>query len=486
MSADDKTQCRGIAGVVRDVLTFSSNSIAFPLSCLGIGLISVWTELSYIEPPIAHAGASALGFALFDTTTIIAAIVIALAVRLLPSFTSLAERPGCLIAAALLLVASTCFNFGSALGGFETPALFTTAAIAGGVGLALVFIMWWEVLGHLDPVQMILCYVIGLAGRVGIIWVFSALPADRLWVCLCAIALTCVGCLGKARSALAREGVFGGTGEEAYSLPVKPMLVVAIVSFAMCFVSEVIGNTLGTNGNPGGLIAAIVVGAMVLVRREGFQFKRLWQLTLACSVLVVPLGLLQGAFLQMAGILESVSYETCLMLVYVILVNMVYRFSASATWLFSIELALTLVAAHVGSGVGSTFITSWPWSASLALLLGGCVTAMLVVLAMAVAFSIKGLEGAWSTIIKTPIADDYELALEKTRLGVRCREVAAAGGLTKREEETLLLLLRGKKPDHIAKEFCVETSTVRTHVKHIYTKLDVHSKKELKELVGLK
>lgn len=50
--------------------------------------------------------------------------------------------------------------------------------------------------------------------------------------------------------------------------------------------------------------------------------------------------------------------------------------------------------------------------------------------------------------------------------------------LTAREKEILQLLARGNSFKMIASEVCVSIDTVRTHIKHIYDKLHVHSQVE--------
>ena len=72
----------------------------------------------------------------------------------------------------------------------------------------------------------------------------------------------------------------------------------------------------------------------------------------------------------------------------------------------------------------------------------------------------------------------------RTSLGARCHEVAAAHDLTRRKEEILYLLAQGRRAADIAEALTVGVSTVRSHIKHIHSKLGVHSRKELLELVG--
>lgn len=52
-------------------------------------------------------------------------------------------------------------------------------------------------------------------------------------------------------------------------------------------------------------------------------------------------------------------------------------------------------------------------------------------------------------------------------------------GFTKREAEIVREVLRGKKDDDIASELCIAFSTLRTHIKHIFAKADVHNRSSL-------
>lgn len=67
-----------------------------------------------------------------------------------------------------------------------------------------------------------------------------------------------------------------------------------------------------------------------------------------------------------------------------------------------------------------------------------------------------------------------------------CNEIAAAAGLTKRESEIFIMLAKGRNGKFIEDFYTVSYNTVKTHVKHIYTKIDVHSQQELIDLVERK
>ncbi|WP_367113826.1 response regulator transcription factor [uncultured Slackia sp.] len=57
--------------------------------------------------------------------------------------------------------------------------------------------------------------------------------------------------------------------------------------------------------------------------------------------------------------------------------------------------------------------------------------------------------------------------------------------LTKREGDVLLLLAQRKTLAQISDYLVVGLATVKTHTHNIYKKLDVHSKQELYQFLGL-
>ncbi|MGV8082399.1 MAG: response regulator transcription factor [Coriobacteriia bacterium] len=61
----------------------------------------------------------------------------------------------------------------------------------------------------------------------------------------------------------------------------------------------------------------------------------------------------------------------------------------------------------------------------------------------------------------------------------RCAAMAAAFGLTPREREVLVMLAKGRNTEYIQRTLVVSSNTVRTHIRRIYEKLDVHSHQEL-------
>ncbi len=65
----------------------------------------------------------------------------------------------------------------------------------------------------------------------------------------------------------------------------------------------------------------------------------------------------------------------------------------------------------------------------------------------------------------------------------RCGQIAREYRLSKRESEILVLLAWGKSSKRIEETLCLSPNTVKTHVRHIYAKLGIHSRAELDALV---
>ncbi len=64
----------------------------------------------------------------------------------------------------------------------------------------------------------------------------------------------------------------------------------------------------------------------------------------------------------------------------------------------------------------------------------------------------------------------------------RCKAIGAEHGLTERETELFTMMAHGRNASFIEEHFVISRNTVKTHVKRIYKKLDVHSQQELIDL----
>lgn len=65
----------------------------------------------------------------------------------------------------------------------------------------------------------------------------------------------------------------------------------------------------------------------------------------------------------------------------------------------------------------------------------------------------------------------------------RCDELSSEFGLSAREREVFFLLAKGHNAAFITDKLCVSRSTAKTHINHIYKKMDIHTQQQLLTMV---
>jgi DNA-binding CsgD family transcriptional regulator len=73
----------------------------------------------------------------------------------------------------------------------------------------------------------------------------------------------------------------------------------------------------------------------------------------------------------------------------------------------------------------------------------------------------------------------------RKRFRDRCDEIIIENGLTKREAEIFSLLAKGRNAAYISDMFFISIATARTHIYHIYSKLNITSHQELIDLIDI-
>ncbi len=88
-----------------------------------------------------------------------------------------------------------------------------------------------------------------------------------------------------------------------------------------------------------------------------------------------------------------------------------------------------------------------------------------------------------SAASETDVHDDEESEEEKGSFRRRCDELSEQYLLSNREKEVLLILAKGHNAGFIQEQLCVSKSTAKTHINHIYKKMDIHTQQELLKMV---
>ena len=86
--------------------------------------------------------------------------------------------------------------------------------------------------------------------------------------------------------------------------------------------------------------------------------------------------------------------------------------------------------------------------------------------------------------IRPSIAEGGQKSGQSGRFRTQCETIANRYLLSRRETEVLFLLAKGHNAAFIQKKLCITQSTAKTHIYHIYQKLDIHTQQELLAMIS--
>lgn len=96
---------------------------------------------------------------------------------------------------------------------------------------------------------------------------------------------------------------------------------------------------------------------------------------------------------------------------------------------------------------------------------------------------LRAEDGRWLTVHGAPLVSDGErraaIIVERADADRISPLLMAAYGLTDREQQVTGLVLRGESTDDIAEDLHVSPLTVQEHLKHVFEKVGVHSRRDL-------
>lgn len=479
-----------------------------PFCFMGMGIFRVWTETLYANNQIGFPALSvpfALpvpfvdGYSFFDFVSAFVLVLLAVFARRLAP---LCRHPWVIVTCVACMVGSACVNFASLLAPELAALLFWPSVVLGGVGIALILMLWSEFYGCINPLRVALYYSAGIAVSCLILWAFKGLSLWWLFIGACLIPIVSLLCLWRSYATLPRDS-YPPAYQGDFSFPWKPVAVIGVYSFVYGLRGGVFAGPLAMNSGVGAFIGAVIVYALVCrqISRganaqaadggEGepagaaFDFSLLYRIGI--PLMFVSLVPLEGPLPWWGFVADTcalASYTVLLILIMAILGNLSYRYGVCALWIFAIERAVRLVTSQSGRIVGNAMQPLEADPLANALLLAAM--AGLLVVVAALFLSEKSVSSSqWGVVLK-PAARGETREFEQNRLAVKCHELAHQAGLTAREEDILLLVAQGMTLGQISRELYIGSNTVKTHMKHLYQKLDVHSRDEVFALLGVK
>lgn len=160
----------------------------------------------------------------------------------------------------------------------------------------------------------------------------------------------------------------------------------------------------------------------------------------------------------------------------------VYETRAPAFLLYGISEGVVALASLAGVGVGYFFAETMG-TGTVALM--ALALAAIYLTSTAIMFILK--DRSLPTLSHkeegSPDATEPERIVED-RVQATCCVLAERAGLTPREADILGCLAQGRSTQYMAERFCVSENTVKSHVRNVYRKLDVHSKQDVIDIIN--
>lgn len=378
---------------------------------------------------------------------------------------------------------------GLALAGVHATSEPTWLAVAGtvvsGIGTALIWLTVCCGLIAFNPRAIFIGIPCASAAASLAAWDVGTLPRTAgllvMFVCpLVALALT----YRRSRDVLREIGAASAPRDTAVTRPAS-FLPFTSALFGALFVYSIAGGfgvRFGsTEGNPESLLLQVAVLAVLAIwnlrSADMRRFDRLFEV----SVLLVVAGFLVaplGSYQQLASSLTTLSSACFGALATVVLVSAAARNPLSSLVVFGWGSALqslgTIVGANLGalaSGIGTDAVFLGSAAAAVVLL----AYTFYLVRAASFADTVAGIEPVAPLRVPGQTPDE--------RFDAACAAIAARAGLTPRETDVFRLLARGRNNLYIQEELVLARNTVKSHIKHVYQKLDVHSQQELIDLM---
>lgn len=448
-----------------------------PLAFVGLGLYRAWIELVFVGSFVKFPFEAFAGHDVYDFAMIVVLILGAVFHRALEP---LIERGAAFAVTAATMVSGTCLAWLSVAVPSLAASVALPATVLGGIGTAFIILLWSELYGCLSPFRVGLYYCASIIVAAFVIYFCRGLAYPWLFGTSALLPLASLLLLAIGSMSLTPDER-NHVSPRSFSFPWKPTLLMAVYAFAFSLREQSqYASSFGPHSAFGTLFMGILLFVMIHRQGRDFQFATLYRFALP---------LMTGAFLvlpafgwfnaQVSDFCAMASYTAFSVLIMMLMASMSYRYGISALWLFGIERGVRAAVSLVGRQASEGIMSLSGGSDAYGLVIGSITVAMVVV-GTVLFMSEKDFFARWGVSFKDdePEPDESVDHLEER---ARSEEIAQRYGLSPREVEVAQLLAAGKTGPQVQSELFISKDTVKTHVKHIYRKMGIHSRDELIE-----
>ncbi|MBR2835955.1 MAG: hypothetical protein IKE43_09660 [Coriobacteriales bacterium] len=280
------------------------------------------------------------------------------------------------------------------------------------------------------------------------------------------------------------KGLFMGVDMRLIAL----ILVFCTIFGLMYFMqtgSVITNDPLGQNSSVGvvsvrGITAAVFLIAALTVFRDKMKllFTCCFYILIA-GVAVMIVGIFVPEFRAMSPLMVAIGYCGFDILVWTMIAFHGYvspNFPAKTV-------CVTMLAEQAGIGLGILLgLVIQALDFTVTVETGVMMALNILAVAVLVAYTEYGSR-LWTLLIKTSLGSEQAVQKATNEDAPGLDALASRYGLTEREVEILTIFAQGRSMAYIAEKLYVSENTVKTHIRHIYTKCEVHNKQEMIDLV---
>jgi DNA-binding CsgD family transcriptional regulator len=402
--------------------------------------------------------------------------------------------PGKGFALSSLSVLGTLIFFGvNAVPGLDTAfILHVIAGILTGVGSGCLLMLWGVTFGSMDQPSAMsnTSFALLLAFALYYICVgFIDYPVLTAIVVVIPFAEGALLALSLNSSLHTITSYTAEIKADRVSFSLRIGILVVVIGFALSVLRElsIASIPAEAQGNEqmviliGSLVLALFIIHIILFSEQKNQRKYRLQIPVLFVATAVLLLLLIGDESSLLyKIILLISYFCFEVTVWSAFVWIVYHCRLSPFGVFGLGLGGLFIGQFI-SPLSNHFVTLSGSPLALNQVVEPIVLMFILLLAIWLLSNEKGLPG-----IVLPVNSENSDATpdeENVDLGGAIDAAAKLYQLSDKETEVLTLLTKGRSVAHISKKLYISNNTSKTHIRRIYTKMNVHSKEELMDLV---
>lgn len=455
-----------------------------PARYLGMGVLIAWLCCTHVVSIFPGSVDETVLRNTFDTGMRFGDIATFLVLALIASrIGPLGKRLApCTLAVALTTIGTAAIGLWL-IPGQASETIVSAISFATAIGGAVLFCLWAETYCQMSGMQTIVYGALSCIAAAVVSFVIGTMEEPYAIIATSLLPAVSFGCVVLSLKSVPREKS-RPTGIR-FPLPWKLLLLMALAGFMSGLAGSLLPSAEGTGAIHRVMatgLAGIVILAMVFVRRERCDVRFLAKIGL-------PVGIVALAFIPFAGPVWAYAVSFLIKLAYVwftffvllMLAHIAYRFEVPSLRLFAIARATSEAAMFIGVSLRREIQRTELASSDLflyAIAIGGIVLLLICTL---IWMSERSVNADWGAS-GISLEDSVHVPGPREQLITRCEQLAREYGLTAREAEILGLIAQGKSRMKIEQELFLSQNTVKTHARHLYAKLGVHSKEDVCDL----